>query len=60
MVWAAGADGCKGGWFRASRETESGELHFDLIEEARDGYIPRLALELPTMVFGGQPTLPWR
>jgi hypothetical protein len=33
----------------------------ELIEEARDGYIPRLALEAPAMVFGGgQPALPLR
>jgi predicted RNase H-like nuclease len=27
----AGADGCKLGWFRASRETETGELSFDAV-----------------------------
>ena len=32
----------------------------DLLEEARDGYIPRLALEAPSNVFGGQPPLPLR
>ena len=36
MAWVAGADGCKGGWFRALRETETGELHFDLVERASD------------------------
>jgi predicted DNA-binding transcriptional regulator YafY len=32
----------------------------DLIEEARDGYIPRLALEAPSIVFGDHPRLPLR
>lgn len=36
MVWIAGADGCKKGWFRVSRETETGELRFDLVERALD------------------------
>ncbi len=36
MVWVAGADGCKRGWFRASRETRTGELRFDVHEEASD------------------------
>ena len=34
MVWVAGADACKKGWFRASRESETGELRFDLLEQA--------------------------
>jgi len=34
MAWVAGADGCKGGWIRASRETASGELRFDVCAEA--------------------------
>lgn len=32
----------------------------ELIEEARDGYIPRLALEAPSIVFTGHPQLPLR
>jgi predicted DNA-binding transcriptional regulator YafY len=31
---------------------------FELIDEARDGYIPRLAFESPGRVFGDQPPLP--
>lgn len=34
------------------------EEMLELIDEARDGYIPRLALEAPAAVFGGQPLLP--
>lgn len=34
MPWVAGADGCRKGWLRASRETRSGELRFDVIEHA--------------------------
>jgi len=33
MVWVAGADGCRRGWFRASRETRTGELRFDVHEK---------------------------
>jgi predicted RNase H-like nuclease len=36
MVWVAGADGCKRGWFRAARETGSGELRFDVFREASE------------------------
>ncbi len=36
MVWVAGADGCKKGWLRVSRETETAELCFHLIERSRD------------------------
>ena len=36
MVWVAGADGCKRGWFRASRETKTGELRFDVFGSASD------------------------
>jgi predicted RNase H-like nuclease len=36
MAWVAGADGCKRGWFRASRELASGELRFDLCAEASE------------------------
>ena len=32
MLWLAGVDGCKRGWFRICRETTSGELTFDVIE----------------------------
>lgn len=34
MVWVAGADGCRGGWFRASRHTGTGELRFHLLGAA--------------------------
>lgn len=52
MVWVAGADGCKRGWFRAARETGSGELHFDVFREAhqllRAAPSPRvLGLDIP-------------
>lgn len=52
MVWVAGADGCKRGWFRAARETGSGELHFEVFREAhallRAAPSPRfLALDIP-------------
>jgi len=52
LVWVAGVDGCKKGWFRASRETGSGELCFHLVERARDliDIAPRpkvLAIDIP-------------
>ena len=52
MVWVAGADGCKRGWFRASRETGSGELRFHVFREAsellRAAPSPRvLGLDIP-------------
>ncbi len=52
MVWVAGADGCKKGWFRVSRETETAELSFQLIERAHHlvEAFPRpavLALDIP-------------
>ncbi len=34
MAWLAGADGCRGGWIRCARETETGELRFALIARA--------------------------
>ena len=34
MVWVAGVDGCRGGWFRVARQTETGDLRFDLIAGA--------------------------
>jgi len=34
MVWVAGADGCKGGWARVSRNTETAELRFGIVEHA--------------------------
>jgi predicted RNase H-like nuclease len=36
MAWVAGADGCKLGWFRASRDTETGALRFEAITQARE------------------------
>lgn len=52
MVWVAGANGCRGGWFRVSREPRTGELRFDLLAKARDLFDvpPRpavLALDIP-------------
>lgn len=52
MVWVAGADRCKRGWFRAARETGSGELHFEVFREAsellRAAPSPRvLGLDIP-------------
>jgi predicted RNase H-like nuclease len=34
MVWVAGADGCRKGWIRVSREIETGELEFHVLENA--------------------------
>ena len=36
MAWVAGADGCRAGWFRAARETETGELAFHVVERGAD------------------------
>lgn len=36
MTWLAGVDGCKRGWFRASRNTDTGELHFAVSAQARE------------------------
>lgn len=52
MVWVAGADGCKRGWFRAARETGTGELRFEVFREAsellRAAPSPRvLGLDIP-------------
>jgi predicted RNase H-like nuclease len=38
MSWIGGADGCKAGWFRALRETHTGELRFDVVSSA-DGLL---------------------
>ena len=35
MGWIAGVDGCPGGWFRVCRETQSGQLRFDLVDDVR-------------------------
>jgi len=56
MVWVAGGDGCKRGWFRAARETRTGELHFEVFRAAhellRAAPSPRvLGLDIPI----GQP-----
>ena len=52
MGWVAGVDGCKYGWFRVSRDLESDELHFDLVEHVSEliTKFPRpsvLALDMP-------------
>ncbi|MEE9155371.1 MAG: DUF429 domain-containing protein, partial [Gemmatimonadota bacterium] len=36
MPWIAGVDGCKKGWFRASRSTDTGELRFDLVVDTHE------------------------
>lgn len=36
MVWVAGVDGCKRGWFKVSREIEISELRFDVVNRAAD------------------------
>ncbi len=36
MAWLAGVDGCRGGWFRASRNGATGAVAFDHIEHAAD------------------------
>ena len=36
MTWLAGVDGCRAGWFRACRETATGELRFDVLQTATD------------------------
>lgn len=41
MVWLAGVDGCEGGWFRACRDTVTGELRFDVIVQV--GSLLRIA-----------------
>jgi len=52
MVWIAGVDGCRAGWFRACLEVETGERHFALLESAADllRHAPRptiLGLDIP-------------
>ena len=34
MTWIAGVDGCRQGWFRISRNPESREIRFDVLETA--------------------------
>jgi predicted RNase H-like nuclease len=34
VSWLAGVDGCRRGWFRVARESDSGELAFHLLETA--------------------------
>jgi predicted RNase H-like nuclease len=36
VTWLAGVDGCKAGWFRACRDTRSGELAFELLAGVED------------------------
>ena len=36
MVWVAGADGCKAGWFRACQEVKTGALRFDVVRRAAE------------------------
>lgn len=36
MAWIAGADGCKAGWYRVSRSTDSGLLRFDVLQRASE------------------------
>jgi len=34
VPWIGGADGCRKGWFRALRDTATGELRFDVVSDA--------------------------
>lgn len=36
MIWVAGVDGCKGGWFRICRNTVTGEILFDVVTSVED------------------------
>ncbi len=36
MVWIAGVDGCRAGWFRAARNTGTGECRFDVVASAAE------------------------
>ena len=36
MSWVAGVDGCRRGWFRVCRDTDSGALRFDLVERVAE------------------------
>ena len=36
MIWIAGADGCKKGWFRISMEIRTAQLRFDCLENAEE------------------------
>lgn len=36
MGWVAGVDGCRGGWFRACRNTETAETIFDVVASVED------------------------
>lgn len=52
MPWLAGVDGCRAGWFRASRHTETGKLAFDLVEKAAELLVRRpvpqvVAIDIP-------------
>jgi predicted RNase H-like nuclease len=51
VTWIAGVDGCRGGWFRASLETASGELRFEVVraaaELAREPHPAVVALDMP-------------
>tara|TARA_B100000686_G_C16525523_1_gene829538 strand:+ start:191 stop:910 length:720 start_codon:yes stop_codon:yes gene_type:complete len=52
MVWIAGADGCKAGWFRVSLETQSRDLQYLCAKNVRDlfQYKPHpslLGLDIP-------------
>jgi predicted RNase H-like nuclease len=51
VTWIAGIDGCRRGWFRASRETASGELRFEIVGAAAElARAPRpaiVALDMP-------------
>ena len=36
MAWVAGSDGCSFGWFRASREMQTGALRFDAVRSVEE------------------------
>ncbi len=36
MTWLAGVDGCRKGWFRVCRDSDSQEIRFDVLETAEE------------------------
>ena len=52
MAWLAGVDGCRLGWFRACRDTRSGEIVFDVAQTplqllSQPPYPEVVALDIP-------------
>jgi predicted RNase H-like nuclease len=54
MGWLAGVDGCRKGWFRASRDLRSGELAFQIVADVAEllSSAPRPALVALDMPIG--------